>query len=164
MSKWRKLFESSLRPFDKRPYGDEYRFGPPATAADLTAAETALGVKLPDPVRKMLLEFNGIWRSTKFDRRDGRSGEIAYLDIDHMTVHVPEYFRTCGNNLPSENDLRKVVFLYQRNGFAELIGICAEDVGEFPAGRLVKLDHELGAFEWSYKTLADLIRDSEDRD
>ena len=112
----------------------------------------------------MLLEFNGIWRSTKSDRRDGRPGAIAYLDIDHMTVHVPEYFRTCGNNLPPDNDLRKVVFLYQRNGFAELIGICAEDVGEFPAGRLVKLDHELGVFEWSYKTLADLVRDSEDRD
>src|SRR5687767_3751169 len=107
MGKWRTLFEANLLPEGERKYGEQYQFGPPATPAQIAAGETALGVRLPCEVRELLSEFNGIWCTTTAGRKQGHEPDISFLDVDYMTVEVPHYFRTCGNELPPEADLRK---------------------------------------------------------
>src|ERR1051326_9083709 len=91
MGKWRDLFEAELPPVAQRPYRMEYDFGPPATTDQVAAAETALKVQFPADVREMLSEFNGIWSRSHFD--DGREiRQILFLDLQHMTVELPQYF------------------------------------------------------------------------
>jgi hypothetical protein len=159
MGKWREAFEHGRPSEWDMEYGREYSFGPPATEEQLAAAESVLGVRLPTDVRELLSEFNGVWYTIEIDRREGYDPSILYLDIEHMTVKVPEYFRTCGNPLPKRKDLRKVVFIRQSNGFGDLWGVCLEDVAGFRAGNVVKLDHEVGELEECSNTLFDFIRD-----
>ena len=158
MGKWRALFEANLPPEDKREYGEQYQFGPPATEEQLAAAEQSLGLKLPTAIRELLSEFNGVWYTTRLDRKQGCEPSILYLDLDSMAVRVPHYFRTCGNPLPPEDELRRVVFIAQSNGFADLWGVCAESVGGHPAGAVVKLDHEIGELEARHPSLTDFVR------
>jgi hypothetical protein len=157
VGKWRTLFESNLPPFEHREYGEQYVIGSPASEEQLAAAESALG-PLPQDVRDLLAEFNGVWYTTRASRRNGRAPDILYLDIEHMTVEVPRYFRTCGNVLPSEEDLRKVVFVCQSNGYGDLWGVCMADVAGNQAGEVVRLDHEVGELEASYPSLAEFVR------
>ena len=159
MGKWRDAFMHGRPSREDTEYGTEYTFGPPATQEELAAAEQALGVRLPAEVRAMLSEINGIWHTTTIGRREGYEPTIEFLDVQHMTVDVPEYFRDCGNELPPEEDLRKVVFVCQSNGFGDLYGVCAEDVGEFRAGEVVYLDHEVGELERCFPSLLDFVRD-----
>ena len=153
------MFESNLPPVEQREYGEQYEFGPPATEEQLAAAESVLGVRLPADVRELLTEFNGVWYTTEIDRRHGYEPTILYLDTEYMTVRLPEYFRTCGNGLPSEEDLRKVVFVCQSNGFGDLWGVCLEDVAGFRAGTVVRLDHEVGELEECSPSLFEFVRD-----
>jgi hypothetical protein len=158
MGKWRELFEAELPPVAERPWQREYDFGPPAAEDQIAAAEAALKVPFPADVREMLSEFNGVWSRSHFD--DGREHrDILFLDLQHMTVEVPQYFADCGGNLlPPKKDRRKVVFVCQSNGFAELWGVCAEDVAGHRAGAVVKLDSEVGEFELSHASLAEFVR------
>ena len=156
MSKWRTLFESKLPPVEERDYRMVYEFGPPATEAQLAAAEAVLGVRLPADVREMLSEFNGVWATATFD--DGRrSRKVLYLDTNGLSVQVPEYFDDCGNDLPDAEDLRKVVFVAQSNGFGDLWGVCAEDVAGHKAGVVVTLDHEGGGLRATHPSLAAFV-------
>ncbi|HEY7158350.1 MAG TPA: SMI1/KNR4 family protein [Gemmataceae bacterium] len=159
MGKWREAFEHGRPSEWDIEYGREYAFGPPATEQQFVAAESVLGVRLPAEVRELLSEFNGVWYTIEVDRREGYEPSILYLDIDHMTVEVPEYFRTSGNPLPAEEDLQKVVFIRQSNGFGDLWGVCLEDVAGFPAGSVVKLDHEVGELEVCSASLFQFVRD-----
>jgi hypothetical protein len=157
MGKWRTLFESSLPPVAERPYKAEYDFALPASDEQLAAAEQALGVVFPADVREMLSEFNGVWCRTHFP--DGREyRDILYLDLQHMTVDVPQYFADCGNPLPPKKDRQKVVFVAQENGFGELWGECAAEVAGHPAGAVVCLDHEVGELEPSHPCLEEFVR------
>src|SRR5262245_66572452 len=101
MEKWRTLFESNLPPVEQREYEEQYEFGPPATAEQLAAAESALGVRLPPDVRELLAEFNGVWYTTRASRRNGSEPDILYLNIEYMTVEVPQYCRSCGKARPA---------------------------------------------------------------
>ena len=158
MGKWRALFESNLPPVGEREDRAEYEFGPPAAPAQLAAAEAALGVPLPADVREMLSEFNGVWRTATYP--DGRrSRKALYLDVDALSVAVPEYFDDCGNDLPDPGDLRRVVFVAQSNGFADLWGVCAEAVAGHEAGAVVTLDHEGGGLGASHPSLAAFVAD-----
>lgn len=164
MGKWREAFQHGRpSPLDVE-FGFEYTFGPPASGEQLDRAEAELGLQLPQEVRELLSEFNGVWVSSEESRSHAddpdvaSDPDIAYLDVEHLAVHVPRYFRTCGNPLPPESDLRKVVFFYQENGFADLYGVCAENIAGFWTGEVVKLDHELGELETAFPTLLDFVR------
>ncbi|HZT80573.1 MAG TPA: SMI1/KNR4 family protein [Gemmataceae bacterium] len=159
MGKWRNAFEHGRPSKGDSKYGVEYTFGPPATKEQLAAVEAALGVKLPADVSQLLSEFNGVWFTTEVDRREGYEPSILFLDTKHMSVEVPEYLRTCGNPLPPEDDLKKVVFVRQSNGFADLWGVCLKGVAGFRAGEVVKLDHEVGELEDCANSLYEFIRD-----
>ncbi|MDY3557316.1 SMI1/KNR4 family protein [Gemmata sp. JC717] len=122
MGKWRDLFEADLPPVEKREYRTEYVFGPPATPEAIAAAEAALGVQLPTDVREMLAEFNGVWEHNRYPAGN-TSEDIHLLDLQHMSVDVPDYFSDSDNPLPSGDELRKVVFVCQSNGFGDLWGV-----------------------------------------
>jgi hypothetical protein len=160
VGKWRDAFEQGRPSEWDLELGRQYSFGPPASAEQLAAAEALLGVRLPADVRALLAEFNGVWYTTEIDRQQGYEPSILYLDLEHMTVQVPEYFRTCGNPLPPEEELRQVVFVRQDNGFGELWGVCLQDVAAFRAGSVVRLDHEVGELEACSPSLFELVRDS----
>ena len=158
MGKWKTLFDEGLPPFEDREYGEIYEFGPPATAEQIASAEQALGVRFPDDLREMLTEFNGIQYTTKSDRTRGYEPTQRYLDTEEMSVSVPRYFRTCGNPLPPQEVLSKIVFVAHVNGFGELYGLCLEDVEGHRRGEVIKIDHEVGELEAYYASLADLVR------
>jgi len=158
MGKWRDAFEHGRPSFFDIEFGLEYSFGPPATEEQLAFAEKELGMPLPADVREFLSEFNGIRASSAVDREQGDQPTIAYLDVEFMAVHVSRHLRTCDNELPSESELRKVVFVYQENGLAGLYGVCTDNFGEFRAGEVVKLDHDVGEFEKAFPNLLEFVR------
>lgn len=157
MGKWRALFEAGLPPVAEREYRTEYTFGPPATAEQIAAAEASLKVRFPGDVREMLSEFNGMWSVTTFDAGNTYD-EIHFLDIQHMAADVPDYCADSGNPMPPEEDLRKVVWVGQSNGFGELWGVCAEAVAGHAAGSVVHMDHEVGELEACRPSLAEFVR------
>jgi hypothetical protein len=158
VGKWRALFEANLAPLEERESGEQYEFGLPATKEQLDTVEHTLGIRLPVEVRELLAEFNGIRCSTRVSREIGRRPDISYLDTEYMAVRVPRYFQNCGNSLPPEQDLRKVVFVYQSNGFGDLYGVCVADVAGHRAGEVVKLDHEVGELEKGFPSLTEFVR------
>jgi hypothetical protein len=158
MGKWRDAFDHGRPSFFDIEFGLQYTFGPPATAEQLAHAEAELGLRLPQEVRELLSEFNGVWVTSEAAREHGSAPDIAYLDVQHLAVEVPWYFRTCGNPLPAASDLRKVVFIYQENGFADLYGVCVEDVAGLRAGEVAKLDHDVGELEAAFPSLLEFVR------
>ena len=157
MGKWRELFEAGLSPVAGREDRTEYTFGPPATTEQIAAAEATLKVRFPPEVREMLSEFNGMSSVTTFDAGNIYA-EMYFLDLPHMTADVPDYCADCGNPMPPEEDLRKVVWVAQSNGFGELWGVCAEAVAGHPAGAVVHMDHEVGELEACQPSLAAFVR------
>jgi uncharacterized protein (TIGR02996 family) len=159
---WRPLFEANRLPFGEREYRTEYVFGPPAKPEAIAAAEAALGMRLPADVREMLAEFNGVWEHNRY-RAGNTSEDIHLLDLQHMSVDVPDHllsFATSGGPLPPSDELRKVVFVCQSNGFGNLWGVCAEPVSGHPTRAVVKLDHDVGEWEPSYPSLSEFVRSS----
>jgi hypothetical protein len=158
VGKWREMFEARLPPVADRECGEEYEFGPPATEEQLAVVEISLGIYLPVDLRDLMSEFNGVWYTTKVGRERGYGRDNLLFDTKGMSVSVPEYFTSCGGNpLPPADDLRKVVFFAQNNGFAYLWGVCVEDVAGYFAGEVVGLDHEVGELEHRQWSLAEYV-------
>lgn len=139
MTKWREAFERGRPSECDIEHRHKYAFGPPATEEDIARVEGELGVRLPAEVRELLSEFNGVWET----RSCGRPIRV-YLDAECMRIGAQEYIRYGGDPpiTPSGADLRKIVYVAQMNGFADLYGVCLEPIGGFPVGAVVKLDHE----------------------
>jgi hypothetical protein len=157
VGKWRDLFEADLPPVEEREYRTEYVFGPPATPEAIAAAEAALGVQMPTDVREMLAEFNGVWEHNRYPAGN-TSEDIHLLDLQHMSVVVPDYFSDCDNPLPPRYALRRVVFVAQSNGCGDLWGVCTSGVPRHQAGAVVRLDHEVGRLEPWQPSLAEFVR------
>jgi hypothetical protein len=85
----------------------------------------------------------------------------VYFGTDGMLAGVPDYLRNWGAppTTPSGADLRKVVFVGQQNGYADLYGVCLDAVGGFEAGQVVKLDHETGDLEEAFDSLKAFVED-----
>ncbi|QEL14923.1 SMI1/KNR4 family protein [Limnoglobus roseus] len=155
--KWRKLLDDSLPPAAEREYGERYKFGRPASEKQLATAERTLGVRLPDDVREMLSEFNGVWYTTTAGRAHGHAPNIQFLDTKYLSVNVPNHLADYEPS-PPRYALRRVVFVAQSNGFGDLWGVCASDVGRHKAGTVVRLGHEVGQLEACQPSLAAFIR------
>ncbi|MCE9562741.1 MAG: SMI1/KNR4 family protein [Planctomycetes bacterium] len=159
MGKWREAFDHGRPSRWDIEYRLEYTFGPPATEEQLARVEGQLGVRLPAEVRELLSEFNGVWYTSEAGRMHGGESEIVFLDTECMTDRVPRYLRYGGDPpiTPGGADLRKVVFVAQVNGFADLYGVCLELVARFTAGAVVRLDHETGELTAEYFTLREFV-------
>ncbi len=60
VGRFREAFESRMRP-DGKPFA---RYGRPALEATIESVETVLGLPLPEPLRELYADFDGLW----FDR------------------------------------------------------------------------------------------------
>jgi hypothetical protein len=158
MGKWREAFDHRRPTEWDVEYEVRYVFGPPATQEEIARAEQGIGASLPADVRDLLCEFNGVWETDKFSRPDGRRTDV-YLSTEEMAGYAQEYIRYGGDPpLTSDGlDLRKVAYVAQNNGFADLYGVCIEPLGPFAAGTVVRLDHETWALEAVFPSLLEFV-------
>jgi uncharacterized protein (TIGR02996 family) len=145
---WRVLIEVNMRPLEERDYGQRYRFGAPASADQLAKAEAALGRRLPNDLRELLAEFNGVWYTTTAHRQLGWSPEIVYLDLHHM-VEAQAYY---------DEHFPNVLCFREENGGVYVWAVCLQDTADFRAGNVVGIDHEVGKLEGCAPTLFDFLR------
>ncbi len=156
MGKWREAFEEGRPSFYDRDYGREYHFRPPATPEQIAEAEQHLGRPLPDELRDLLSEFNGMRYTTRWSAA-GDEGDPVFLS----TAEMPDVHRLLSNvedELPAPVRKGKVIFFWQNNGYAELYGICVERMGRWPAGTVVYLDHESLELTAPYPDLMAFVR------
>jgi hypothetical protein len=149
---WRVLLEVNMPPFEERESGELYQFGAPANVDQLAEAEAALGRRLPNDLRELLLEFNGVWYTSAVDREMGHAPEILYLDLHHMTGM---YARGYQEHIPNVLCFRMV------NGFGYVWAVCLKDTADFRAGNVVGIGHETGEPEYRAPTLFDFVRGGE---
>ena len=148
---WRVLLEANTRPFEEREYGELYQFGPPATEKQLAEAEGALGYRLPNDLRELLAEFNGVWYSLAIDQQSGRKPDVRYLDLHHMTGEAAVWHRA----FPSILCFRAV------NGFGCVWAVCLQETEGIPAGHVVSTDHDGGDVEDCAPSLFEFVRRGE---
>ena len=155
MGPWRTLFEANLPPHGEGEYVLGYDFGPPATAAEVAAAEQTLGLRLPADLRELLTEFNGV----RVCSRTTPGPESYYLDLDLMVELAGRQREAGWAEVFANGELDKVVFVCGYNGWTQLWALCVEDVGEHPAGAVVYHDHDSSELEAGFPSLADFVRD-----
>jgi cell wall assembly regulator SMI1 len=154
VGKWRTLFEANLPPHGGGEYVQAYEFGPPATETEFTAAEQRLGLRLPDDLREMLSEFNGVWRRV----RTAPDPENWYLDLGHMIELASRQREVGWEEVFSEGELDKIVYVCAYDGLAQTWALCVEEVAGHPAGAVVYHDHDSTEFEEGFPSLAEFVR------
>ena len=159
MSRWRDAFQHGRPGKWDVEFGYEFTFGPPATEMELAEAETALGLEFPSDVRELLSEFNGVFHTSRADRENGWGPTLFFLNVPNIAKHVPHYLATSDNPLPRAEDLAKVIFVRDTNGFGVLWGVCVIPFAEFVSGQVLRLDHERGQFEFCSPSLYDFVHD-----
>jgi hypothetical protein len=156
MGRWREAFDEGRPSYYDREYGRVYNFGPPATSEQLSEAEELIGRPLPDELRSLLAEFNGVRDTTRLSGPEDE-GDLIFLGTEDMP-DLLGYLRDVEDDLPKAVRKGKMVFFWQDNGFAELYGVCAERVGRWPAGAVVHLDHESQELKCVYPDLMAFVR------
>lgn len=149
MENWKSKFLENRPTAEELEYNVSYAFGLPATDAQISEIEQTLEVSFPEDLRSLYTEFNGI--------KDTRFGDSFFLPTEEMP-EVLAYFADSGNEFPPPEDLRKVIFFCQINGFSYLYGECVEQVGGFEAGTIVVMDHEIGEIEFASPNLSEFVR------
>ena len=157
MGKWKDAFNENLPALKDREYGERFAFGRPATLKQLAACEARLGAALPDDLRELLREFNGVRYTTDVDRKQGYEASPLYLDTDQI-AGVFDLLVDTGNDLPPLDDLKRVAFFWQSNGYGEVYGVCLAPVAGLRTGTVVKLDHENDRLERAYPNLLAFVR------
>jgi uncharacterized protein (TIGR02996 family) len=159
---WRTLFEANLLPPDLRADGAVYEFNPPAAAEQLAAAEQALGFRLPDDVRGMWSEFNGVRYTTATDRRLGNDPELFFLDLETMP-EAADVLRENGwdevfADEYGEEVLGKLAFIRGYDGWSQVWAVCAAEVAGHPAGTVIHHDHDTPELNPLYPSLTECVR------
>ncbi len=153
------MFEESASNVARRDELEiEYFFGKPATDDEILSVEEARGFRLPNELRELLKEFNGIEIKEKYW---GPNPRPLYLSTQNMLVDIPEYIQESGNPMPPVDQLASVIFFAHQNGFAELYAVCAESFNDFRLGQVLCLDHETGEFELERGSLKQFVECSE---
>jgi hypothetical protein len=127
MGKWRDAFELNRPSEQDTDYGLEYHFGPPATEQQIAQIEASLGKRLPNQLRELLSEFNGVSYTSA---ATGEARESLFLDCD-------EILETFRNLAESGSEFKKVIIFGQDNGFSVMYGVCLRRVAEFAVGSAV---------------------------
>ena len=154
MAKWKSAFLKSLIPeYDTE---DSFKFGQPASEEELSTLESAISAKLPDDLRDLLLEFNGI---KELD------GEAYFFDTTEMPT-AAEYYREW--DWPTDLLLecsQNILYVCQENGFSNMWGVVVKPFGSFEYGQVVAFNHDMimeaesadELFVSPYKTLLELV-------
>jgi cell wall assembly regulator SMI1 len=157
MGKWKDAINKCISSEDW-PASKKVKFGHPATAAQLEKLEAAFNAKIPQELKSLLLEFNGV----KTVDEDGEK-EVYYFSTSEM-ANASQYYADWDNELAKEC-CQKIMFVCQENGMAEMWGVVAKPFGDFKRGDLVALEHDRIQFAESeeelftqpYESLQDLL-------
>ena len=156
---WKKLFDESAGNVARRGEREvEYFFGKPVTDDEISNVEEALGLRLPNELRELLKEFNGIEVKQEYW---GPNPLPLYLSTQNMLVDIPKYIQESGNPMPPIDQLGSVVFFAHQNGFAELYAVCVKSFDDFQLGQVLCLDHETGEFELERNSLKHFVECSD---
>ena len=134
MSKWKEAFLKSLDP----GYESEadFRFGAPVTDDELEELESQISAKVPDDLRSLLREFNGI-------KSVGDYEEAVFFAAQEMPEAAEETYREW--DWPTELLMecsRDILYVCQENGEAEMWGMAIRPFGSFQYGQVVAFDHD----------------------
>jgi len=154
---WKNKFEKSSSEFvDKDELELEYKFGDPATEDQLSEVEKSLRICIPDSLRTLLLEFNGIEAKDKY-----RGWNQLYLSTSNIMKEIPEYIQDSGNPMPPNDHLSKVIFFSQQNGFAVLYAVCVEPFETYLPNQIVAVESDAGEFYLACESLSEFVSSSE---
>ena len=156
---WKQAFWSGRPSRSDKDYELEYEFGEPASDEQIAVAERELGAALPDELREMLKEFNGVSVTGRVDRERGYKSESRYLNVEEIPGVVDMLLDTESDFLPPTEQLRKVVFFWQANGHSTLAGICLDEVAGHSAGTVVRFDYELDELQNVAPDLMSFVQD-----
>lgn len=152
---WKARLMTAIDAFEDRiALGAEYAFGPPATDDEILALESALGRPIPEELRELWLEFNGV------RYRDACWGDQRiplYFSTQDITGALASYFAETDNVIPDIAQRARVAFFAQQNGMSVLYAICVDRFGGFAPGQVLVLDSEAEAFEFHCDTLAKFV-------
>ena len=157
MSNWKEKFDSSsFGVSDKDELELEYKFGPPASETDIHETEESLKIIFPNELRSLLSEFNGIEAKDKY-----WGWRQLYLSTSTMKNELQEYLMESGNPMPPKEELERVVFFAQQNGFALLFAVCIDAFEEFDKGQIICLVNDTGEFELECDSLDEFVSSSD---
>jgi hypothetical protein len=140
MGRFRDAFEADL-PAEQRP---RYSYGPPVTEKDLRAAEAALGLPIPAPLRALYLEFDGLWEGALRPRVRGN-------DFDAVIVIPVRFLLEARNHLDAcyredvegwSADLRRCVVFGLNDGVASFLFLTDQVLWGVQPGHVGKWDHD----------------------
>jgi hypothetical protein len=155
LTTWREKFELSAAQVPEKDELDiRYRFGNPASDAGINKVINTFGAAIPDELRSMLKEFDGI---SIMEKTWSEEWEPLYLSTAQMLHDVPEYLAHSGNPLPPNGQLSHIVFFAQQNGYADLYAICVSPFSRFEVGQVLALQHDSGMFALEQKSLLGFV-------
>src|SRR5262245_48993609 len=155
MGKWKTAFLKSLDRSFQKP--ESFRFGPPATDADLAALASAVSAKIPEDLTDLLREFNGV-------EHEGER-EPYFFNTKTMPI-AGEYYRDWDGEPEFTFDLFKnVVWVCQENGYASMWAVVVKPFATYKYGDVVSFDHdrimfaesETDLFTVNYENLEQLV-------
>lgn len=147
----------------RRPRDAVYQptFGAPADASAIAAAEGALGLRLPAPLRELYEEFDGLWFGEPSHGPFHADDHVAYfvLPLRHLPaardILVDLYGRAAIDRLVAqhgpceeggyddfEGHLRRCVAFALNEGGASFMFLTDDDAWGIEPGRVGKWDHD----------------------
>ncbi|NNJ25490.1 SMI1/KNR4 family protein [Alienimonas chondri] len=131
MAKWKSAFLNSLVPeYDAE---ESFTFGAPATEAEFSTLEAAISAPVPDELRELLREFNGI-----------RDEDGPYYFATTQMPTAADYYREW--DWPTDLLMERsadILYVCQENGYANMWGVVVRPFGPFQPGQIVAFDHDL---------------------
>ena len=134
MPQWKNAFLNSLEPDLETE--EDFEFGPPATDGELAQLEAGISAKIPEDVRHLLREFNGVKRLAYgekepyfFNTQEIPEAIEVYRDWDQPTDQLMQWSRN-------------ILYVCQENGFSVMWGVVIRPFGPFEYGQIVAFDHD----------------------
>lgn len=135
MSYWKSSFLKSLEPdFEEET---DFEFASPATIYDFANLERHIAAKIPEDIRSLLSEFNGIKRISGNDR------EPYFFSTQEMPAAAEIYRKWDQPTKLLMDCSRDILFVCQVNGFSEMWGVAVRPFGSFEYGQIVAFDHDM---------------------
>lgn len=134
MTYWKDAFCRSIDP-DLVPLS-AFEFGPPATEKELAALESAMDARIPEDLRALLCEFNGV------TYRQNDYYEPYFLSTSEIP-NATEMYREWGVKTKVLIECsQNMMYLCQENGFSEMWGMVIRPFSQFEYGQIIAFDHD----------------------
>lgn len=157
MGKWKQAFLKSIDPEIQKP--DSFKFGPPATEEQMATLESKIDATIPEDLRELLQEFNGVVTT-------GVLGEEDYYFSTEKMPEAADYYREWDADTGLVMQLfARVLLVCQENGYSAMWGVVVKPFAHYKYGDVVSFDHdrimftesETDLFTFNYQSLQELV-------